>query len=396
MERHRGQTFLHLIVSVYVRNPRETGNNFIPTPLAADRALLLECQVSDGSMVLCARFDPHVMDDPRIHRYLRQLGALIERFLDETVDLSLDELDAATQEDREEIQKWNMALPTSPIDCIQNVIAKWTATSPQRPAVSGWDGNLTYAELHDLSTRLALHIQSFDLRAESVIPVCFERSKWVIVSMLAILKAGAAFTLIDSAIPTNRIEAICRQVSPKVALVCESQAHKLQPLVSHCVTIDDDLFQSLPFAEHGSLPVSKLQDLAWVAFTSGSTGEPKGIMTEHRGISTFASEFGPLYNLTPDSRGLHFASYAYVVSILETFTLLFTGACVCIPSEHDRINNISGFIRSSQVTFAMLTPSFLGTIQPESVPSLDSLVTAGEPMTPEIRDTWAGRFHLFN
>ncbi|KAK4502054.1 hypothetical protein PRZ48_007865 [Zasmidium cellare] len=361
-----------------------------------DRALLLECRLGGDSLSLGARYDPGIIDDTQIHRFLRQLAALIEQFRGDVVDLSIQDLDATTQEDREEIKNWNLTAPPAPPGCIHHMIAKWTTSSPQHPAVSAWDGDLTHAELDDLSSRLALYIQSFNLGAECVVPLCFEKSKWTVITELAILKAGVAFTLVDPSLPINRIDTICRQVSATMAFVGESQRHTLEPVVSDCIVVDDALLQSLPLPEQWSHPIVKPQNLAYIIFTSGSTGEPKGSMVEHQGITSYASVLGPAFRIDQNTRTLQFASYAYAVCMTETFGTLLVGGCVCIPSEHDRMNDISGFIHNSRVNFAILTPSFIGAVQPENVPSLEVLMMAGEPMKRETRDIWAGRVQLLN
>ncbi|CAK4033485.1 enniatin synthase [Lecanosticta acicola] len=366
-------------------------HTFVPY---TDRALLLECQVSDGSMTLFAQYDPNVMDETGLRRFLRQLGCMIDQF--RGGDLPVRDLDAMTEEDQDDIRKWNSTPPTTSLDCIHDLIARWAVLSPQNPAVCAWDGDLKYGELDDASSRLALHIESFNLEAECVIPLCFEKSKWTIISMLAVLKAGAAFTLIDPSVPLGRIEGICQQISPQLALVSEDQRQTMDSLARRCIAVNQDLLHSLPPAKPGSHAVSKAQDLAYIIFTSGSTGEPKGTMVEHRGLTSYAPAFGPAFKMDQNTRTLQFASYAYAVCLAEMFGALFTGGCLCIPSENDRVNDIASFIRSSKANFAAFTPSFVGSIQPEHVPSLEVLMLAGEPMTPETKNSWAGHAQLLN
>lgn len=381
-----------------VTNFRSQQNTFSPDLFESctDRALLLECQETDESISIFAWHDPNVIDGRQIHRFLRQLGSLLEQLEDSVVDQTVKDLDPMTKEDLEEIRGWNSAAPPIATDCIHDLITQRANSSPQDTAVSAWDGDITYADLDDLSFRLALHIYSLDLGAESIIPLCFEKSKWTVISMLAVLKAGAAYALVDPSLPAGRIEAICKRISPKVALVSEGQRHIMSPFVSQHITVDDNLLHSLLVAEHASLPEVKPNSLAYIIFTSGSTGEPKGSMVEHRGVSSYASVFGPAFKLDQNTRALQFASYAYAVCATEILGTLLTGGCVCIPSEHDRVNNITEYIRNNAVNHAILTPSFIGSIQPESVPSLKTLLLAGEPMKPEMKDIWADRVQLMN
>ncbi|EME45380.1 Non-ribosomal peptide synthetase-like protein [Dothistroma septosporum NZE10] len=362
----------------------------------ADRALLLEYRSTGDCVSLFARYDPGVIDGIQIKRFLRQLGSLIEQFQSDNLDLSLQDLDIMTQADREEIQKCNSASPPVGKDNIQDAFAKWVKSTPHAPAVIAWDGDLTYSELDDLSGRLALHIQSLKLRKESVVPLCFEKSKWTVVSMLAVLKAGTAFSLVDPSLPSNRIDSMCRQISPELALVSDDQDQTMQSFVPRCITVNDALLDALPPAEPGSHPDVRPQDLAYIIFTSGSTGEPKGGMMEHRGITAYVSTFDRPHRWDSNTRCLQFASYAYAVCLAETFGPLLTGGCLCIPSEHDRVNDIADYMRRVKVNLAILVPSFIGTIKPEDVPCLETLMLAGEPMTREMADIWSPRLKLWN
>lgn len=234
------------------------------------RALLLECQLSSDSVSIIARYDPDVINDTQIYRFLRQLGRLVEQFCGGGLVTPLQELDAMTEEDREEIFTWNSTSPPESRESILDLIAKTVKSSPQHAAISAWDGELSYAELDDLSTRLALHIPSLDIGNEAMIPLCFEKSKWTVVSLFAVMKAGAAFTLIDPfSMPLNRIGSLCKQISARVAFICESQRQSMESLVTRCITVDDNLLQSLPSGDRESLPKTKARDLAYVQFTSG-------------------------------------------------------------------------------------------------------------------------------
>ncbi|KAI0407966.1 non-ribosomal peptide synthetase [Xylaria palmicola] len=366
-------------------------DRFVP---CTNRALLLKCSMANDSALLTARYDSSVIDTRQMNRFLMQLGGLIQQFQSRPDDLPLNgQLDVVTQDDRAEIEK---ELPVNKV-CIHDVISQRAADAPQKAAVSAWDGEWTYAELEDVSSRLAQHIQSVELgQGQVVLPLCFEKSKWVVAGMLAVLKAGRAFTLLDPSNPPARTAQVCRQTSARVALTSKLHSSTMRDFVDRCIVIDDDFYQSLPSDEGRFQPTAKPEDLAYVLFTSGSTGEPKGSMIEHRGFAPCALKFGSALGINNHTRALQFASYAFGACLLEVVTTLIQGGCVCIPSDDDRMNNVPAFITWSKVNWALLTPSFIGTIQPESVPGLQTLVLVGEPMSALMRETWAPRVQLLN
>ncbi|PHH92580.1 hypothetical protein CDD83_6742 [Cordyceps sp. RAO-2017] len=101
-------------------------------------------------------------------------------------------------------------------------------------------------------------------------------------------------------------------------------------------------------------------------------------------------------NFSRDSRCLHFASYAFDVSVYEIFNTLIFGGCVCVSSEYDRFNNMPGFFKDARVSCAILTPSTVNMYQPQDLPSLTTLVTAGEVVSRHTVDRWADKLTLIN
>ncbi|KAG8412695.1 hypothetical protein J3458_013136 [Metarhizium acridum] len=226
-----------------------------------DRALFLECQMADDSALILARHDQGLIDARQMTRFLGQPGYSIKMFLGSVADMSIGELAPLTEEDGQEINNWNSDELESSDACIHDVIAGRAADRPGSTVVFAWDGEWTYAELNSLFSRLAAHIQSLDLGREQAVPVCFEKSKWVVVGILAVLKAGLAFTLIEPSYPPARIAQICQQTWAKIALVSKVQYNTLHNVVPQCIIVDEELSQSLTGHE--------------VRFISGNRKAPK-------------------------------------------------------------------------------------------------------------------------
>lgn len=352
-----------------------------------NRALLLSCEIGGGSGRLHAYYDQRVIDSQQTARFLRQLGGLIQQSQRAAIDTPLRSLDVAPQ-DHAEIMEWNGVRPTVQAVCIHDQVSRQTS---QETAVWAWDGSWSYGELEQLTSRLASHIQQYEMG--SVVPLCFDKSKWVVVAMLAVLKAGRAFTLIDPAIPSARMAQICRQTSATFALASSCHGEAMRALVSKCLCLDDTLFAPLSSEDPGQSTPSP-EDVAYVLFTSGSTGEPKGSRITHKGFVSCSSAFGPALGLQRGTRALQFASYAFGASLVEILTTLMQGGCVCLPSEEERMNDVTGFMNRTGVTWALFTPSFIGALSPEQVPGLETLVLGGEPISGEMRDAWASRVAL--
>ncbi|KAH7240699.1 uncharacterized protein BKA55DRAFT_677902 [Fusarium redolens] len=380
---------------------QKTGESELFMP-CTNRALLLHCQVAGHGVSIIARYDKSLIDSHQMARLLRQLGHLIQVLRDSSDNLpSAGELDMITPEDRAEIQSWNSQSIPSQTTLIHREMLKTASVSPTKAAICAWDGEWTYSELDNITSRLAALIKfSTPGQEHAIIPIYFEKSKWVVASMLAVMKAGHAFTLIDPNDPPARVSQVVAQTGATIALTSKLYGSKVQAIVGRCIVVDDELVQSLicTCALDTGLALATVtpKDLAYVIFTSGSTGDPKGIMIEHRAFSSCALKFGSALGINSDTRALQFGSHAFGACLLEIMTTLIHGGCVCIPSDDDRMNNVPAFINRSNVNWMMATPSYMGTFQPEHVPCLQTLVLVGEQMSPSVNAIWAPRVQLLD
>lgn len=309
----------------------------------------------------------------------------------------LGELDLISKDGLEQVFKWNSAAPKPIERCLHNVVVEQARARPNAPAISAWDGDMTYGELDSLSTKLAGHLVQLGVKADEVVAVCFEKSMWTIVSMLSILKAGGAFLLLDPSLPAERLGMMCRKVHSTRALAsasCLPVLAGLARLAQGTFVVSKESISQLPQPKQ-QLPTVQPTSTAYVIFTSGSTGEPKGCRIEHQSSCSAILRHGSSMQLNPGStRVLQFGSYSFAGCLVEMLFGLLHGSCICVPSEEDRRVNLAKTMAKLSATWAFLTPTVLDTIDPESVPSLTTLVIGGEPIRAAQIQQWASRVHL--
>lgn len=212
--------------------------------------------------------------------------------------------------------------------------------------------------------------------------------------MLAILKTGGAFCALDVSHPDNRLAEMISDTKATVLLASPAQNSRLAKIAPDIlvVEISDDLLSSLDLHTEPPMtpPKASPANLMYTIFTSGSTGRPKGVQITHRAWLTSALAYGPDQGLTPTSRVLQFASYAFDMSLMEIFTTLILGGCVCVPTNEDRydIDAIYRFVNASGVNTLTLTPSYARLLDPAAMHGVKSLVTGGEAVPRGLLDGW--------
>ncbi|EHK50492.1 hypothetical protein TRIATDRAFT_211428 [Trichoderma atroviride IMI 206040] len=286
-----------------------------------------------------------------------------------------------------------MPLPPPTVNqLVHDVIESHAVAHPSAPAIASASINFTYQDLDEASSWLASQITSLGIGFNSIVPIICERSAITIISMIAILKAGCAFTALDVSHPTKRLLEVIEDVEAPVLLLSTEQIPRFKDITGcRIIKLFDGMFSGLD-SVNASYPTplnASPSDLMYTISTSGSTGRPKGVMIEHRAWLTAAFAYGEDQELSSSSRVLQFASYAFDMSLMEIFTTLIFGGCVCVPTEEDRFDGIEKFVNEIGVNTLMLTPSYAKLLDPTAMPAVRMLVTGGEAVPSDLVKLWS-------
>jgi amino acid adenylation domain-containing protein len=360
-------------------------------------ALTLELTLGQTDLVIDAQFDSALISVTQAQWLLDQFDHVVKQLCGREETTPLESINYASESDREQIDIWNRKEPEALEACVHEMIEEQVAARGNAPAICSFDGNWTYEQLNDASDKLASHLQSLGVGAETMVPFCFDKSAYAIISMLAILKAGGVCVALNPKYPQVRLRAILQSVSAMVVLASQSYDHLFQNLVPSVIEVSEDMLNKLsqPPSQRPGLRVTPSSP-SFVVFTSGSTGLPKGIVLEHRSIATSGKAHGSATSITQDSRVLQFAAYTFDVSIQDVFTTLMRGGCVCVISEDERLGDLENAINRVNANWACLTSTVARLISPSRVPSLRTLVLGGEPATADVYQKWANHVKLMN
>lgn len=163
------------------------------------------------------------------------------------------------------------------------------------------------------------------------------------------------------------------------------------------LVVDQQLFADLP--DYSSTDICSevtTGNGAFLMFTSGTTGKAKGIVQEHNGFATSCRDHGAAMQINQKSRTYQFSSYSFDTAFSDMFCTFMVGGCVCVPSDHDRLNNLAGSISKLEGSVTCVTPTVADQLYPDDVPSLKVLVVGGEALTETLVSRWADRVALIN
>lgn len=232
---------------------------------------------------------------------------------------------------------WNRTEVAHDVACVHELIERQALKTPDAVALVASGVSTTYRDLDALANRLAWYLQSIGVGVESRVGICLDRSTDLIVSLLAILKAGAAYVPLDPDYPTERLQFVAGDAEITAVIIEERLAGRFSaPTRVIVLGREADAIAAFPTDALGQ--TSRPEDLAYVIYTSGSTGKPKGVMLEHRQVANF---FAGMDGCVPhDVPGVWLAvtSISFDISVLELFWTLARGFTIVLhaggPGAH--------------------------------------------------------------
>ncbi|MET7806954.1 amino acid adenylation domain-containing protein [Micromonospora chersina] len=266
---------------------------------------------------------------------------------------------------------------------LADLIAAQAARTPDAVAVRQWDTRLTYRQLVDRAAGLAAALRERGTGPGDRVGVCGARTPDLVVTVLGVLLAGAAYVPLEPGGPRERLREIARDAGIRVVAGDAAAAE----------------FGDEPGVETvgltGPAPLvpcpARPGDPAYVLFTSGSTGRPKGVLTTHRNAVEFVTGVVALTGADASVRSLGIASLGFDAATMDLFVPLLLGGAVQLLGADDRADpvRLARFVAAHEVTWGFITPTVLALLDPAELPSWRVLLCGGEAVPAELVARWA-------
>lgn len=363
-----------------------TAEAIAPAGLAARFELEFSFRrVPGGGLSARLMYDSGLFDRARIHRLQTHLTTLLSS-ASALPDTAVAELVIPTSDELDLISQWQQGPPVECAElCVHQLFSARVALHPDAVAMVCGEHEVSYRELDARANRLAHRLIEAGVVADSIVAVCLGRSADLIVTLLAILKSGGAYLPIDPDWPAARKKSALAAIGPlRWTLTTDPRAGEWES-PERLVDPRDPELSAYP-CEPPDATGHHAGQLAYVNFTSGSTGEPKGVMIEHRGILRLLDQHLP-WRIGSGDRMLHMAPAAFDAATLEIWLPLLSGATLVLaPDERPDLGKLAELIATQQISVLWLTASLFHAMaehRPDVLAGVPRLLAGGEVLEPE-------------
>ena len=356
--------------------------------------LLFGATALPDGLTLACEYNTDLFEDDTIRQMVKCFETLLEAAL-ASPDSHISELPLLKPEDLgHQIVEWNKTNVSFPDACVHELFELQVDRTPSAVAVQDGDEILTYRQLDERANQIARWLISRGAGIETPIGVCLNRSTLLASTLLGVLKAGCACVLLDPSFPSGRLVQMATDAD-LLMLLADGRQREALTSYPRTVFLDDETTSiAAQMTTRPGVSV-KPTNLAYILYTSGSTGIPKGVLLEHRGMVNHHAAVAKMFELGPSDRVLQFALLGFDICLEEMFPTWLTGGAVVFRSDVIGGREFLTWLERNQITIMDVPTAFwhewvhdLDSLNARPPDSLRLLIVGGEKASRSVYSLW--------
>ncbi|MDH5740625.1 MAG: amino acid adenylation domain-containing protein [Nitrospira sp.] len=358
-----------------------------------DLSLTIETEISRKAYL---SFNTDLFETQTAERMLQQYKALLQSALTNPQS-KLSELPTLTAPERRQmLQDWNRTHREYPeANCFPQLFEAQVERTPDSVALSMGQKTLRYSQLNAQANQLARYLQTQGARPGTAVGISLERSVEMVIALLAVLKTGAAYVPLDPDYPRDRLRFMAENASLITVLTSALLSDRFDAQVCRTLCLDRELERIAQEPDHNLPPTATPQDLAYILYTSGSTGEPKGVEIPHRALVNFLCSMRQEPGCSAQDVMLSVTTLSFDIAGLELYVPLLVGARVEIASRAVAMDGrqLRDLFETVQPTIMQATPATWRMLVEAGWQGSNRLriLCGGEPLPPDLAATLLDR-----
>ncbi|MDN5789780.1 MAG: amino acid adenylation domain-containing protein, partial [Micrococcales bacterium] len=359
-----------------------------------DHPLAVVGREEDGDLTVTLWYAAEILEEGTVDGLLEITRTLFEQVACD-MDRPVTDLELLSPRMIDRFDAWNQTTFDFPADSTLSQLFEERAKEwPDQTAVVFNDRTLTYRQLDETANRLAHHLRALALlRADDLIALVMDKSEWMIVAIIAVWKAGAAYVPIDPAAPDDRVAFMLEDTNARLVVADGAHTSRLQGLAPDAprpVVALDELDLAGESCTKPSTDTTST-DLAYAIYTSGTTGRPKAVMVEHRGVVNLQTSLARLFGLDRhdgDEGVLSFSNYVFDHFVEVLTDALLNGQKLVLLDDRMRTDQagLCRYMNQHGVTYLSGTPSVLSLYDFSAATTLRRIDAIGEDFTKPVFD----------
>lgn len=339
---------------------------------------------SDAGVQTEIEYDSDLFRAETIERLGQHLLNLIDCAV-RSPDAEIGQMNFLTASEKCFIAEINETKTSYPRDAaIDQLFEQQVANHPTRTAISFENTALTYGELNRRADQVAQFLMKRGVRAGDFVGVCLDRSPALVATLIGILKAGAAFVPFDAKYPAPRLQYMFEDAGVRLLVTSAAQRH-IAPASVEVALVEQAAAEELDAKAEKKRPLVSPDSLAYMMYTSGSTGNPKGVTVPHRAIIRLVKS-NDFASFSEEEVFLLFAPISFDASTLEIWGPLLNGGTLAIyPPEFESLEQLDEVLRREKVTTLWLSSGLFNTVVDKKIEALGNvrqLLVGGDVVSP--------------